>query len=53
MTDKKYIEALVEEKVRRIEIKSMMKAMDQARKQYNENEVSRIYADLMSRVKDD
>jgi nucleoside diphosphate kinase len=47
------MEDIVQEKIRRIEMKKMQPAMEKAAKQYRKNETKRIYEELINRVKDD
>lgn len=49
----KMMEEIVQEKMRRIEMKVMKPAMDKASRQHNRNETNRIYEELINRVKDD
>jgi hypothetical protein len=47
------IEDILQEKIRRIEMKAMKPAMEKAARQFNRNESKRIYEELINRVKDD
>jgi len=47
------MEDILQEKIRRIEIKNMKPAMEKAAKQHLKNENKRIYDELINRVKDD
>jgi len=47
------MEDIVQEKIRRIEMKRRQPDRDKATKQHRKNETNRIYEELINRVKDD